>query len=244
MRFYSKTDIGKKRYSNQDAVAGKIISDNLAWMVVCDGMGGNNGGDIASKIAVEVISKNISDYLRENQSTDYIIGLMKESVELASKVIFDESKKDEDLKGMGTTVVLSVISNNYLYVVHAGDSRAYLIRNSEIKQISVDHSMVQKMVEIGEITAKEARNHSQKNIITKALGVELNVNPDHSIIELNNKDIILLCTDGLSNHLEDNEICKMFSKHSLEELPDILIDKCNARGGKDNITVSLIEYEN
>lgn len=244
MRFYSKTDIGKKRYSNQDAVAGKIISNNLAWMVVCDGMGGNNGGDIASKIAVKIISENISDYLRENQSAEYIIGLMKESVELASKAIFDEAKKDEDLKGMGTTVVLSVISNNYLYVVHAGDSRAYLIRNSNIKQISTDHSMVQHMVEIGEITAKEARNHSQKNIITKALGVESNVNPDHSTIELNDKDVILLCTDGLSNHLEDDEICKMFSKYSLEELPEILIDKCNARGGKDNITVSLIEYEN
>lgn len=243
MRFYSKTDIGKKRYSNQDAVAGKIISNNLAWMVVCDGMGGNNGGDIASKIAIEVISKNISDYLRENQNSEYIIGLMKESVELASKAIFDESKKDEDLKGMGTTVVLGVINNNCLYVVHAGDSRAYLIRNAKIEQISTDHSMVQHMVEMGEITAEEARNHSQKNIITKALGVESNVNPDHSIIELNDKDIILLCTDGLSNHLEDDEICKMFSKYSLEELPDILINKCNARGGKDNITVSLIEYK-
>lgn len=244
MRFYSKTDIGKKRYSNQDAVAGKIISNNLAWMIVCDGMGGNNGGDIASKIAIEVITKNISDYLRENQNSKYIIGLMKESVELASKAIFDESKKDEDLKGMGTTVVFSIISNNYLYVVHAGDSRAYLIRNKKIEQISTDHSMVQQMVEMGEITAKEARNHSQKNIITKALGVESNVNPDHNIIELNSKDVIFLCTDGLSNHLEDDEICKIFSKYSLEELPDILIDKCNARGGKDNITVSLIEYEN
>lgn len=244
MRFYSKTDIGKKRYSNQDAVAGEIISNNLAWMAVCDGMGGNNGGDIASQIAIEVISKNISDYLKENQSAESVVKLMKESVELASKTILDEAKKDEDLKGMGTTVVFGVISNNYLYVVHAGDSRAYLIRNSEIEQISVDHSMVQQMVDLGEITAKEARNHSQKNIITKALGIESNVNPDYNIIELNDKDVILLCTDGLSNHLEDNEICNMFSKYSVEKLPDVLINKCNARGGKDNITVSLIEYEN
>lgn len=244
MRFYSKTDIGKKRYSNQDAVAGKIISNSLAWMVVCDGMGGNNGGDIASQIAIEVISKNISDYLRENQNAESIVKLMKESVEFASKTILNEAKKDEDLKGMGTTVVLGVISNNYLYVVHAGDSRAYLIRNSKIEQIGVDHSMVQQMVDLGEITAKEARNHSQKNIITKALGIESNVNPDHNIIELNDKDVILLCTDGLSNHLEDNEICNMFLKYSLEKLPEVLINKCNARGGKDNVTVSLIEYEN
>lgn len=243
MRFYSKTDIGKKRYSNQDAVAGKVISKRLAWMVVCDGMGGNNGGDIASRIAIEVISKNITEHLREEQDANYIIELMKNSIELASATIFNESKKDDDLKGMGTTVVVAVISDNHLYVVHAGDSRAYLIRDSEIEQISVDHSMVQQMVEIGEITAEEAKNHIQKNIITKALGVESSVNPDHTIIKLNNKDVILLCTDGLSNHLEDSEIYKIFSRCNLEELPNLLIDKCNARGGKDNITVSLIEYE-
>lgn len=243
MKFYSKTDIGRKRYTNQDAVNGGIISDDLAWTVVCDGMGGTNGGDIASCLAVDVISKNIMEHLKENQSREYIIDLMKSSIETANTVIFEESKRDENLIGMGTTVVLGVISEGILYVVHAGDSRAYLIRGLEIKQISVDHSMVQQMVDSGEITLKEARNHCQKNIITRALGIEPNVKTDFNVVELKDKDVVLLCTDGLSNHLEDEEICKLSFQESLKEISESLINKCNSRGGKDNITVSLIRYE-
>ena len=243
MEFYSKTDIGKKRYSNQDAVLGKVVSENLAWSVVCDGMGGASGGDIASSIAVEKISE-VMNLLNEDMSEENILDLMRKSIQSANTAIFEKAKNDEILQGMGTTVVLGVVNKNILYVMHAGDSRAYLVNDREIVQISVDHSIVQEMVDSGEITSKEARHHLQKNIITRALGVASHVKLDYNTVNLKNGDIVLMCTDGLSNHLEDNEIYHVFKKTDLKEVADLLINKCNNRGGKDNITVSLIKCGN
>lgn len=244
MDFYSKTDIGKKRYSNQDAVAGKVFSNNLAFTAVCDGMGGANGGDIASNMAIAKISENMSNINAENISEEQIIKIMNDSIQKANTEIFKKSIEDELLHGMGTTVVLAVVKGNVLYVMHAGDSRAYIINSNGIFQISVDHSVVQQMVDSGKITLKEAKNHFQKNIITRALGIEKNVKLDYNNLILKNGDILLLCTDGLSNHLEDNEIYQIFKKNDLNKVPDILINKCNSRGGKDNITVSILKYEN
>ena len=243
MKLYSKTDIGKKRYSNQDAVAGKVISDVLAWTVVCDGMGGSNGGDIASKIAVTRISE-IIEKINQVIAEDDVLSIMKDAVRSANRIIFEKAENDEILHGMGTTVVLAVVFKSNLYVLHAGDSRAYILTDSGIQQISVDHSVVQEMVDSGEITSKEARHHLQKNIITRALGIGSTIKLDCNIINLKNNDVVLICTDGLSNHLEDNEIYKIFQKHNLEDVAKALIDKCNSRGGNDNITVSLIKYEN
>ncbi len=240
MEFYSKTDIGKKRYSNQDAVNGNIISKNLAWTVVCDGMGGASGGDIASTIAVEKISETISK-VSENISEENLINTMKESIQVANTFVFNKSMKNELLRGMGTTVVLAVVKDMNLYVMHAGDSRAYLISDEGIFQISVDHSIVQEMINSGEITQKEAKNHMQKNIITRALGINEVIKFDFSKIPLKYGDVILVCTDGLSNHLEDSEIYHIFKNKNFNEVAKSLIDKCNSRGGKDNITVSLIK---
>lgn len=240
MEFYSKTDIGKKRYSNQDAVAGGIISENLAWTVVCDGMGGASGGDVASSTATEKISEIMSN-LTESMTKEEMLKLMNDAVQSANSEIFNKAKNDETLHGMGTTVVLAVVSGKSLYVMHAGDSRAYLISKSGISQISVDHSVVQQMVDSGEITSKEARNHLQKNIITRALGIDSLVELDYNEKELEEGDMALICTDGLSNHLEDKEIYNISKNKSLKDIADALIDKCNKRGGKDNITVSLIK---
>lgn len=241
MEFYSKTDIGKKRKSNQDAVAGKLISPKLAWSVVCDGMGGNNGGDIASNMAVKEISECMSRLLEDKKNSEDIKELMLYAIKCANDVVFSKSQKEDLLRGMGTTVVLAVISNMNLQIFHAGDSRAYVIGKYGIKQISVDHSMVQEMLDSGEITITEARHHAQKNIITRALGVNDEIKPDYNEIHLENGDIVMLCTDGLSNHLEDYEIYKLFSKFNLDKIPKILIEECNARGGNDNITVSIIK---
>ena len=243
MEFYSRTDIGKKRKSNQDAVAGQLISPALAWSVVCDGMGGNNGGDIASNIAVEEISKYMSELLKDKKNSEEIKRLMEYAIECANAEVFSKSRQDDTLRGMGTTVVLAIVSNMKLQIFHAGDSRAYVIGKRGIKQISVDHSMVQEMVDSGEITATEARNHAQKNIITRALGVDDNIKLDYNEMHLENGDILMLCTDGLSNHLEDYEIYKFFCKYNLDKIPKILIDECNARGGNDNITVSIIKCD-
>ena len=243
MEIYSKTDIGKKRSSNQDAVAGKIISEGLAWTVVCDGMGGASGGDIASNEAVEEISK-VMGSINESMSKENILELMNKAVQAANTVVFNKSQSDESLHGMGTTVVLAVVSGSHLYVMHAGDSRAYLISGSEITQVGVDHSIVQEMVDSGEITSTEARNHTRKNIITRALGIGNLVELDCNTADLKPEDIVLVCSDGLSNHLEDDEICEIAKEKDLRTIAKLLIDKCNIRGGKDNITVSLVRLQN
>lgn len=244
MEFYSKTDIGRKRKTNQDAVMGQVVSSDLAWSVVCDGMGGNNGGDIASRMAVEEVSRHMVEVLKNKTDTESIKNLMEYSARCANIAVFNKSQQDSNLSGMGTTIVLAVVEKNNLYLLHAGDSRAYVIGRYGIKQISVDHSIVQEMVNSGEITALEARNHSQKNIITRALGVNSEIDLDYNELTLENGDIVMLCTDGLSNHLEDQEIYQLFCKHTINKIPRILIDKCNSRGGNDNITVSLIKCGN
>ena len=243
MEIYSKTDIGKKRSSNQDAVAGEIVSENLAWTVVCDGMGGASGGDIASNEAVKEITEEMSS-INESMSKETILELMSKAIQSANTVVFDKSQIDESLHGMGTTVVLAVVSGNHLYVMHAGDSRAYLISGSNITQVGVDHSIVQEMVDSGEITSIEARNHTRKNIITRALGIGNLVELDCNMMDLKPEDIVLVCSDGLSNHLEDDEICEIAQEKSLKTIAELLIDECNSRGGKDNITVSLVKLQN
>ena len=213
MKFYSKTDIGKKRETNQDYVGGEVVSEDFAWTVVCDG------------------------------SEDETMELMKESIDEANKDIFEKSNSNQELQGMGTTVVLGMIVKNNLYVMHAGDSRAYLISGPGIKQIGVDHSIVQEMVSSGQLTPEEAKNHLQKNIITRALGIGDEVEVDCNKEKLKDQDVLLVCTDGLSNHLEDGEIYKIFCRERLSDVPEVLVNECNSRGGKDNITVSLIKYE-
>ena len=149
---FSKTDIGRVRKVNQDAVKTEVISDNLAWSVVCDGMGGQAGGDIASNIAVIMISKFLSDNLSELKTSDEIKSVIYEAVSSANQAIYLKSEKDKNLKSMGTTVIVCVVSMNKLYVAHMGDSRAYLISDDEITQITTDHSMVQEMLDNGKLT--------------------------------------------------------------------------------------------
>lgn len=241
MEFYSKTDIGKVRTTNQDAVNIRKISDNLIWSVVCDGMGGTNGGDIASHTAVEEITKYLGEHLTEQDDTEKIKETMYTSVQQANSAIFEKAKSTEDLKRMGTTVVLCVISGSILYVVHAGDSRVYLVGKSKIKQLTKDHSIVQEMLDNSQITPREAKNHPQKNIITRALGVNVDIKLDYNEVKLKEGDIVLSCTDGLTNHLSEREIYKICSQNDFSLVADKLVSEGNKRGGSDNITVSVIK---
>lgn len=238
---FSKTDIGRVRKVNQDAVKTEVISDNLAWSVVCDGMGGQAGGDIASEIAVIMISKFLSDNLSELKTSDEIKSVMYEAVSGANQAIYLKSEKDKNLKNMGTTVIVCVVNRNKLYVAHMGDSRAYLISNDKITQITTDHSMVQEMLDNGKLTIEEARNHPQKNIITRALGVSSDIKLEYNTIDIKKGDIVLSCTDGLTNTVEEQDIyniCK--NPKNQEEAVSELITTGNKNGGNDNITVSLI----
>lgn len=241
MEIYSKTDVGKVRSSNQDAVKTGKISDNLAWSVVCDGMGGVAGGDVASYIAVLTISAYLNLKLSDEKDSEEIKEIVCDAVNGANKAIYLKSQNDESLKHMGTTVILCVLNGDDLHVVHVGDSRAYLISENNINQITKDHSMVQEMLNSGKITVDEAKNHPQKNVITRALGVNDRVQIDYQKLKVKPKDIIILCTDGLTNHVNENRIYEICKGNELSKVPQILINEGNKNGGTDNITVSVIE---
>lgn len=253
MEVFSKSDIGKKRTSNQDRVVQNVISETMAWAAVCDGMGGFNGGDVASETATASIKEFLGDYLTDILTDDKIREIMYEAVHFANDKIYDLSKRDPKLEKMGTTIVMCVVKNNTAHIIYAGDSRAYLVSNDAISQISVDHSVVQKMLDSGEITPDEAQSHPQKNMITRALGIEPSIALDYKEVTVSEDDVVMLCTDGLTNHLNSLEIYEIFkkareqnheenftTKNYIKSIPEKLISESNKRGGKDNITVSII----
>ncbi len=240
MKIASKTDIGMVRSSNQDSYAAGELSDGTAWAVVCDGMGGANGGNIASANAVKIISEYISSSYHEGMNSNSIKTLLQSSICGANVRLFDMSRTIESLKGMGTTVVAIIISNGIAHIAHAGDSRAYTLRDNKLIQITKDHSMVQSMLDKGQITQEEAENHPNKNLITRALGVADDISIEYNEIEFNEEDCILICTDGLTNYVSTEEIEQTISKHNFYEYPQVLIDAANKNGGGDNITIVLV----
>ena len=240
MKIVSKSDVGRVRRSNQDSYAAGELPGGVGWAVVCDGMGGANGGNIASATAVKMISENISSSYREGMGANSIRTMLQSAVYAANVSIFDMAKSVDSLSGMGTTVVAAVLSDGYAHIVHAGDSRAYRIRGEEITQITKDHSIVQNMVENGQLTADEARYHPRKNVITRALGVEETLEVEYNEIELDGEDVLLICTDGLTNYLDTEDILQIIREHSFYDYPECMIAEANSNGGGDNITVVVI----
>lgn len=241
MEVYGKSDIGKKRVSNQDSFAQKVISKNMAWSIVCDGMGGLNAGEIASRTAVEFIASFFEEKLSDDIDDEQIQSIIYDATILANEKVYDLYKSDPELGKMGTTLVMCVVKDNVVHIMHLGDSRAYVIDKDSISQVSVDHSIVQKMIDSGEITPEEAQNHPQKNIITRALGIDATVSPDYKQVKISEVGKVMLCTDGLTSYLSSMEILDYFKKFKGEEIAGKLIEESNRRGGKDNITVSIIE---
>lgn len=240
MRIVAKTDKGNVRDSNQDAYAAGEFSNEVVWSVVCDGMGGAAGGNIASALAVKVISDKINASYRENMRDSSIKNMLDSALTAANIEVYDFAEAQPDLKGMGTTVVCAVVRDNQAYIAHAGDSRAYIINNGSIKQITTDHSMVQDLLSKGKITFEEAEHHPNKNIITRAVGVDKNIDIDFEQIDLEDDDILLLCTDGLSNYVTNSEILEIMSDGKHYAFADRLVQKANSNGGGDNITVVII----
>lgn len=239
MQIFAKSDQGKKRNENQDAYYTGFLSDNSAFAVVCDGMGGAKSGSIASEIAtksiVEYIEKSYSRKLNRNS----VLTLMKNAVLSANIDVYETAKKNPDCFGMGTTAVVVIVRNSFALICHVGDSRAYLLTDT-IEQITRDHSIVQTLLENGKLTPEEAKNHPKKNVITRALGVEQNVIPDCMEISLEIGDTVLICSDGLSNFLDEKEIFEIFKNNKNEDVTDILVNKANENGGGDNITAVTI----
>jgi len=241
VRVSACTDIGKTRPQNQDSYY--VPNTDKQFFIVADGMGGQKAGSVASKIAVEIMSNYIDEYYsKENDKEE----LLKKAVSHTNEIVYKLANENEELKGMGTTVVAALLCDDNIYIVNAGDSRCYLIRNEIMSQLTVDNSYVEILIQQGVITKEEANNHPDKNIITKAIGVEKDIEVETQRIKAENGDILLLCSDGLTNMVENEQILKMIlEKHeNLDECVSDLINKAIENGGKDNITVVLVEVQN
>ena len=239
MKVYAKTDIGKKRESNQDAFDTGYFNDGTVWAVVCDGMGGVSGGQVASSLCIDKTVNAIKRSYREGMTVNNVRNMLVSAINAANSYVFDESLKDRELKGMGTTIVATVIVNNSIAVVaHVGDSRAYLI-NDSITQITKDHSFVQLLIDNGKITVDEAEAHPDKNIITRAIGIEGFVDVEVDIIDIKKADKLLLCTDGLNGCIKDEIILQTVKEYG-DSSTEKLVEKANNNGGHDNVTVVLI----
>lgn len=239
MRAYSATDIGQKRKMNQDYVfvSESPIGSLPNLFVVADGMGGHNAGDFASAHAVQTLVEEI------RKDADYNpIKIIRHAMEAANTEIIAQAQEHEDYHGMGTTMVVATIVGHYIYVANVGDSRLYLI-DGRIQQITRDHSLVQEMVRLGEIKEEEARNHPDKNIITRAIGAERTVDIDFFDIKLEPGCFILMCSDGLSNMVGDQKLEEIIlqTEVDLDLRGKQLLKEANQNGGKDNIAVVLIE---
>ena len=230
MRKYSViTDVGNKIAVNQDNY---FVGDN--WCIVADGMGGHKGGEVASKAAIEIIKKGIK------QQSFGIEALLKNVIIQENRAIYDMSLNDPELEGMGTTAVLCYFEDKTAYIAHVGDSRAYHLSDDTFVLLTIDLSLVQNLIESGTITPQEAKNHPQKNLITRAIGTDSTIEVDICKVSLKKGDYIMLCTDGLTSFLSDSEIKTIIKTMDSDEAVTKLVDMANSNGGTDNITIVLI----
>lgn len=237
MRVVGASHAGRVRPSNQDAYICGMLTSQTAFAVVCDGMGGANGGNVASALAMRRIADHLVDGFRESATDDAVRRLMESAIEAANSEVFEAAMEDESLRGMGTTAVVVIANERDAYVAHVGDSRAYMVTHDTIEQITRDHSVVQDMVAKGQITEEQARSHPQKHFLTRALGVEDEMLCDFTTVSLPEDGTILICTDGLSNMVEADTLQSLIRTFPLEEIPQKLINTANLAGGSDNITV-------
>lgn len=238
MKIYAMTDVGRKREVNQDYVfaTDQKIGPFPNLLVVADGMGGHKAGDFASKYTVEVLKEELM--ASEEGKPEQIL---KKCIDTANRKLIEAAFSDIKLEGMGTTLVVATVIGNTLHFANIGDSRLYLIDN-KIKQLSKDHSLVEEMVRLGGIRAEDARNHPDKNIITRAMGVKEEAEADFYEYRLKRGDVILMCTDGLSNMVEDEDMFGLVKgARDIVEAVNLLIDRANYNGGRDNIGVVLAE---
>lgn len=239
LKSFAITDVGKRRELNEDYIytSDKMIGNLSNLFIVADGMGGHNAGDYASRYTVEKVIETVEELENERDIEE----IMQEAIYRANAYIYEKARTDIKLSGMGTTLVIASIKNQEVLVANIGDSRMYVI-NKNITQITKDHSLVEEMVTMGGLDKEAARNHPDKNIITRAIGVKEFVLADFFEVKLEKEDKILLCTDGLTNMLNDDEIHRIVqSNEDVETAAKALIAAANEKGGRDNIAVVLIE---
>lgn len=229
-----RTDIGRVRDLNEDYVLS--LKGSKYWLLlVADGMGGHNAGEIASKIAATTVRNFVYENFNLYEDKEELI---RDAIVLSNSEVYNESVKLSEFKGMGTTVTCCLISEQKLFIGHVGDSRAYIVDRDNINKVTQDHSYVQELINNGSITENEAFNHPRRNLITRAIGTEKHVVVDTLTLDFNKNDIILLCTDGLTTYVNNNELYEMLVSYD-ENTIDELIDLAKERGGRDNISVII-----
>ena len=241
MKAFAKTDIGKAREMNQDSFYMQREKGEYNLYILADGMGGYKGGEIASSLAVSS-SKNyiVNNFEGIEKTKENILKLINDAIEYANMIVCEKSKEDEELKEMGTTIDVCLIYNNKMYIGHVGDSRVYRLRKGIIRKITTDHSYVEKLVKDGTITREEAFNHPKKNMLIKALGCNSFVEPDLIYKVFQKDDILLMCSDGLTNMIKENEINEIIL-NDVSNSNVNLVKRANECGGYDNITVIIVE---
>ena len=241
-KFFSISDKGKIRNNNEDSFLEldlKNSGNDALLLVVADGMGGHNAGEVASKTVISSIENHFKS---EKPNSENTINSLKESIEIANKEVLKASSEDEDLKGMGSTCTALFLNNNQTFIAHVGDSRAFLIREKTIKQLTKDHTVAEQMLENGMITEEELKTSPQRNMLIKAIGVSSDIEVEtYDPFNINSGDCFLLCSDGLTEYIDEDEICSITNMYGPEEACNLLVKIANKRGGSDNITVQIVK---
>ena len=243
MKIVARTDIGKGRAENQDNYRAGRQSDDTVWAVVCDGMGGAAGGALASRLAVEQMEEVFCKGLRSDLSAEQVRSLMEQAAAQANDTVYRRAQDEWEVQGMGTTLVALVLKNGKAHLLHAGDSRAYLYHGGVLEQLTKDHSVVQHLVETGALTEREAAIHPKKNLITRALGVAPVLQCDYSIYSVSAGDILLLCSDGLTNSASEAELAAVLAGTDFFSAADEMIRLALSQDGQHNITALLVKAE-
>lgn len=240
IRSYAMTDIGRTRVVNQDYVFSCLepVGNLPNLFIVADGMGGHQAGDFASSYSVKKFLESVSLSLQKHPHK-----IFQDAIRYANKELIEKSRTNPDLRGMGTTMVVLTIVGDKAYVANVGDSRLYLLED-ELTQITIDHSLVQEMIRIGELTKESARNHPDKNIITRAVGAGKDINVDFFEFHITKDSVLLMCSDGLSNMVDEGQIAALLKSSRMpEKAGKKLIEAANRNGGKDNIAVIVINSD-
>jgi serine/threonine protein phosphatase PrpC len=237
---YALSDVGRKRQHNEDSY---LVAPQLGLFAVADGMGGHRAGEKASRMAVERLRDALT-LPRRGAPRDEVLGHLQRAMFITGAAIFDAAQSEPDLAGMGTTLTAVLFHGPRAYVAHVGDSRCYLFRDGRVQQITNDHSWVAEQVKAGLLTEQEARESRFRHIITRSVGFEREVQVDGTIYPVQAGDCLLLCSDGLSNYVEEEDLSDVLGHQMYCEAPRVLVDMANHRGGDDNITVVVIHLAN
>ena len=241
MLIKGSSDIGKVRTANEDKFDFGTFDDGTAWAIVCDGMGGARGGSIASSIVVDMVGDKIRKCYNKLMPVYSFENIFLSTITTSNVIVNDRSYSDTELRGMGTTIVSAIVKDNQACLAHVGDSRIYKLTSEGITQITKDHSLAQEMLDNGQITQEEFINYPKKNIITRALGIDEKVDIDFDFTDIGEGETLLLCTDGLSGLLSDDEIFEIYSNTDFDLLCNEYIKAANEKGGYDNVTVVVMK---